>query len=56
MHRIDSGDALSPLGQFSKLNPDWGLLQHVRDIGRERTDAWLSRKAPHVGTRATFRI
>lgn len=56
LHRIDSGDALSPLGQFSKLNPDWGLLQHVRDIGRERTDAWLSRKAPHVGTRATFRI
>ena len=56
MHRIDSGDALSPLGQFSKLNPEWALLQHVRDIGREKADAWLTRKASHVGERSTFRL
>lgn len=56
MHRIDSGDALSPLGQFSKLNPEWALLQHLRDIGRQKADAWLSRKAAHVGERSTFRL
>lgn len=56
MHRIDSGDALSPLGQFSKLNPEWAMLQHLRDIGRQQADAWLSRKAMHVGERATFRL
>ena len=56
LHRIDSGDALSPLGQFSKLNPEWGLLQHMRDIGREQADAWLSRKAAQVGVRTTFRV
>lgn len=55
LHRIDSGDALSPLGQFSKLNPEWALLQHLRDIGRERATAWLARKAAYVGERATFR-
>jgi len=56
LHRIDSGGELSALGQFSKLNPEWGLLTHVRDIGRARADAWLSRKSLHVGNRATFRI
>jgi NTE family protein len=56
LHRIDSGDALSPLGQFSKLNPEWTLLQHMRDIGREQADAWLSRKASQVGVRTTFRV
>jgi len=56
LHRIDSGDALSPLGQFSKLNPEWRLLQHMRDIGREHAEAWLSRKALQVGVRATFRV
>ena len=54
LHRIDSGDALSPLGQFSKLNPDWSLLQHMRDIGREQAEAWLSRKAPQVGVQRPF--
>jgi NTE family protein len=56
MHRIDSGDELNALGQFSKLNPEWGMLQHVRDIGRKQADAWLARKAQHVGDRATFRL
>ncbi len=56
IHRIDSGDALSPLGQFSKLNPEWSLLQHLRDIGREKAEAWLARKAAHVGERSTFRL
>jgi NTE family protein len=56
LHRIDSGDALSPLGQFSKLNPEWALLLHLRDIGREQADIWLSRKAALVGERSTFRL
>ena len=56
MHRIDSGDTLSPLGQFSKLNPEWALLQHLRDIGREKAEVWLARKATFVGERSTFRL
>jgi NTE family protein len=56
LHRIDSGDALNTLGQFSKLNPEWGLLTHARDIGREQAKKWLSRKAAGVGTRSTFRF
>jgi NTE family protein len=56
MHRIDSGDALNALGQFSKLNPEWGMLQHVRDVGRTRAETWLTRKAQHIGNRATFRL
>lgn len=54
LHRIDAGDALASLGQVSKLNPEWGLLQHTHDIGRERADAWLAENAAHVGKRASF--
>lgn len=56
LHRIDSGDALSPLGQFSKLNPEWAMLQHLRDIGRKQAEIWLLRKAPLVGERSTFKL
>ncbi len=54
LHRIDAGDALAPLGQVSKLNPQWGLLQHAHDIGRERTDTWLADHTADVGKRASF--
>ncbi len=54
LHRIDAGDALASLGQVSKLNPEWGLLQHAHDVGRERTESWLADNAAHVGKRASF--
>jgi NTE family protein len=56
LHRIDSADELNTLGQFSKLNPEWGLLTHVRDIGRARATQWLARKAAGVGVRSTFKL
>jgi len=56
LHRIDGGGELGTLGQFSKLNPEWGLLTHARDIGRAQAKNWLSRKAAGVGTRSTFKI
>ena len=56
LHRIDSGGELNTLGQFSKLNPEWGLLTHTRDVGREQAKRWLSRKATAVGTRSTLRV
>lgn len=54
LHRIDAGDALASLGQVSKLNPEWGLLQHAHDVGRARTGDWLADNAAHVGKRASF--
>jgi NTE family protein len=54
LHRIDAGDALASLGQVSKLNPEWGLLQHAHDIGRDRTGDWLADNAAHGGKRASF--
>jgi NTE family protein len=56
LHRIDSGGEMNAFGQFSKLNPEWGLLTQIRDIGRARAETWLARKAQHVGHRATFRL
>ncbi len=54
LHRIDAGDALASLGQVSKLNPEWGLLQHAHDIGRDRAETWLDESVAHVGKRASF--
>ena len=56
LHRIDSGAALNALGQFSKLNPELSMLLHVKNLGRDKADKWLSRKARAVGERSTLRI
>lgn len=56
LHRIDSGAALKSLGQFSKMNPELGMLLHVKDLGRDKADRWLSRKARAVGERSTLRF
>ena len=54
LHRIDAGEDLRPLGQTSKLNPEWDLVRHVRDIGRRRAETWLDESASHLGKRETF--
>jgi NTE family protein len=56
LHRIDSGDGLNTLSQFSKFNPEWGMLTQVRDVGRDQATHWLARKAANIGLRSTFRV
>lgn len=56
LHRIDSGDGLNSLGQFSKYNPEWEMLTQIRDTGRSQATRWLTRKAAIVGLRSTFRV
>ncbi|MCG8544623.1 MAG: patatin-like phospholipase family protein [Alphaproteobacteria bacterium] len=54
LHRIDAGEDLRPLGQTSKLNPEWDLIRHVREVGRRRAESWLETSAEQLGKRATF--
>ena len=41
LHAIEADDVMRGLGVASKLNADWEFLMHLRDIGRERAEAWL---------------
>ena len=53
LHVIEAEDAMRELGVSSKLNVDWGFLQHLRDVGREKAGAWLAKNRRHLGKRST---
>jgi NTE family protein len=42
IHAIEGQDFMRDLGVSSKLNADWEFLTHLRDVGRERAEAWLA--------------
>lgn len=41
IHAIEGQDFMRELGVSSKMNADWEFLTHLRDVGRERAEAWL---------------
>jgi len=42
IHSIEADEFMSSLSVSSKLNADWEFLTHLRDVGRDAADAWLS--------------
>ena len=38
----------------SKLNAEWQFLEHLRDLGRAKAEAWLDENFDKVGTEPTF--
>jgi NTE family protein len=42
IHAIEADDFMRELSVSSKLNADWEFLTHLRDVGREHADCWLS--------------
>jgi NTE family protein len=56
MHSIEAQDVMGRLGVSSKLNPDWGFLTYLRDIGRERTAEWLDRHYDRIGAESTVDV
>lgn len=56
IHSIEAEDFMRKLGVSSKLNPDWEFLTHLRDVGRERADQWLSENYDNVGSRSSVDI
>ncbi|WP_395648210.1 patatin-like phospholipase family protein [Terricaulis sp.] len=41
IHAVEGQDFMRELGVSSKMNADWEFLTHLRDVGRERAEAWL---------------
>ena len=56
MHSIEAEDVMGRLGVSSKLNPDWGFLTYLRDIGRERTQEWLDCNYDRIGAESTVDV
>ncbi len=53
MHVIDAEDFMRELGTSSKLNADWGFLHRLFELGRARTDDWLTENFEALGMRDT---
>jgi NTE family protein len=56
MHLIYSPEAMKPLNASSKMNADWDFFQHLRRIGHEAADSWLSANWGSVGKEGTLNI
>jgi NTE family protein len=56
IHAVEAEALMKDLGVASKLNTDWDFLTHLRDIGRERADAWLRANFDKLGVDSTVDI
>ncbi len=54
LHRIEAGEGLLELNSSSKFNVDWSFFQHLRDIGRAATEAFLKKNYRAIGRRSTL--
>ncbi len=56
VHVIEAEAEMAELGASSKMNPDWGFLRHLHDIGYRAADAWLGQHLEDIGKRSTVDI
>jgi NTE family protein len=52
-HVIEAGSALRELASESKLIASRQFVEHLKDLGRDQTRAWLRRHFAQVGNRST---
>ncbi len=46
-------EALGSFGASSKMNNEWGFLQHLHEMGWQAADRWLAENRTAVGNRST---
>ena len=56
IHAVRSDADMSALGVASKLNPDWGFLCRLRDVGRNRAAEWLDLNLDKVGVQSSIDV
>ncbi|MGB0683459.1 MAG: patatin-like phospholipase family protein [Magnetovibrionaceae bacterium] len=54
VHMIHAGEGMRHLDASSKLNAEWSFLEHLFEIGRETTDAWLAENFDALGKRSSL--
>jgi NTE family protein len=54
LHAHGIGDeTLASFGASSKMNNEWGFLEHLHQLGWRAADQWLAEYLAHVGKRST---
>ena len=56
IHSIRDDAEMARLGVASKLNPDWTLISHLRDVGRNRADEWLDTHFDKIGKSSSIDV
>ena len=56
IHTVDAEDVMSGMGVSSKLNADWDFLNWLKELGRERGEAFLSAHWDDLGKKSTTDI
>lgn len=54
IHVISAENEFRSLPGGSKLDPSWGFLLQMRELGHDAADAWLARHLPDLGHRSSF--
>jgi NTE family protein len=54
LHRIAGDDALRELTSSSRFNTEWPFFLHLRDIGRNAADRFLTDHFAAIGRRASL--
>lgn len=54
IHVISAEDEFRSLPGGSKLDPSWGFLLRMRELGHGAADAWLARHLPDLGRHSSF--
>jgi NTE family protein len=54
MHRIDADKALKSVSAASRVDPDFDLFMHLRDLGRRAAKAWLKTHYDAIGKQGTL--
>ncbi len=56
IHSVDAEETLSKFSVSSKLNPDWDFLCYLRDLGRDKAEAFLASHYDDLGKASTTDI
>lgn len=56
IHSIRDDAEMTRLGVASKLNPNWEFLQHLKQVGRDRTEEWLNEHFSKVGKESSIDV
>ena len=54
MHMIDGCNDMLDLDASSKVNSEWAFLLHLRDLGREHADRWLTANFDKIEVQSTL--
>jgi NTE family protein len=54
LHRVEAQKEMAGFGASSKLNPEWGFLERLHDIGHRAADEWLADHFDDLGRRSTI--